>query len=84
VSVARTLANAPEALLLDEPTSALDEASARGIEELLRGIIEEQGMTCVIVTHNRPQAARIADRTMVLQAGGLVTIGPTEEVLHVC
>ncbi|HSZ88447.1 MAG TPA: phosphate ABC transporter ATP-binding protein [Acetobacteraceae bacterium] len=84
VSVARTLANAPEALLLDEPTSALDEASARGIEELLRGIIEEQRMTCVIVTHNRPQAARIADRTMVLQAGGLVTIGPTEEVLHVC
>ena len=53
VSVARTLANAPEGLLLDEPTSALDEASARGIEELLLGIIQERRMTCVIVTHNR-------------------------------
>jgi putative ABC transport system ATP-binding protein len=84
VSVARTLANAPEALLLDEPTSALDEASARGIEELLLGIIRERRMTCVIVTHNRPQAARIADRTMVLRAGAMVRIGPTEEVLHVC
>jgi putative ABC transport system ATP-binding protein len=84
VSLARTLANAPEALLLDEPTSALDEASARGIEELLLGIIHERRMSCVIVTHNRPQATRIADRTMVLDAGRLVMIGPTREVLHVC
>jgi putative ABC transport system ATP-binding protein len=84
VSVARTLANAPEALLLDEPTSALDEASARGIEELLLGIIRERRMTCVIVTHNRPQAARIAGRTMVLKAGRIIAIGPTKEVLDVC
>ncbi len=84
VSVARTLANAPEGLLLDEPTSALDEASARGIEDLLLGIIQERRMTCVIVTHNRQQAARIAGRTMVLEAGRLVTIGPTKEVLHAC
>lgn len=81
VSVARTLANTPEALLLDEPTSALDEASARGIEELLLDIIRERQMTCVIVTHNRLQAARIATLTMVLEFGALVTIGPTEEVL---
>lgn len=82
VSVARTLANAPETLLLDEPTSALDEASARGIEELLLDIIQERRMTCVIVTHNRTQAARIASRAMVLEAGRLVTIGPAQEVLH--
>jgi putative ABC transport system ATP-binding protein len=83
VSVARTLANAPEVLLLDEPTSALDEASARGIEELLLGIVRERRMTCVIVTHNRLQAARIADQAMVLEAGRLVMIGPTKEVLDV-
>ena len=82
VSLARTLANAPEALLLDEPTSALDEASARGIEELVLGIIRERRMTCVIVTHNTAQARRIADRTMVLEAGRLVTISPTKEVLR--
>jgi putative ABC transport system ATP-binding protein len=82
VSVARTLANAPEGLLLDEPTSALDEASARGIEELLLDIIQERRMACVIVTHNRAQASRIAGRTMVLEAGRLITIGPTNEVLH--
>ncbi|MDT4895568.1 MAG: UDP-glucose/iron transport system ATP-binding protein [Acidobacteriota bacterium] len=82
VSLARTLANTPEVLLLDEPTSALDDASERGIEELVLGIIRERRMTCVIVTHDMPQAARIADRTMVLESGKLVAIGPTEEVLH--
>lgn len=82
VSLARTLANVPEALLLDEPTSSLDNASARGIEELVLGIIEERQLTCVIVTHNRSQAARIAGRTMVLEAGRLVAIGPTQEMLH--
>jgi putative ABC transport system ATP-binding protein len=82
VSVARTLANVPEALLLDEPTSALDDVSARGIEELVLGIIRERRMTCVIVTHNTVQAHRIADRTMILEAGKLVAIGPTKEVLR--
>jgi len=82
VSLARTLANVPEALLLDEPTSALDDVSARAIEELVLSIICERKMTCVIVTHNRLQASRIAHRTMYLQAGKLIAIGPTKEVLH--
>jgi len=81
VSLARTLANTPEALLLDEPTSALDEKSARGIEELLLDIVQERHMTCVIVTHNRAQAARIASHAMKLAAGRLVAIGPAKEVL---
>jgi putative ABC transport system ATP-binding protein len=82
VALARTLANAPEVLLADEPTSALDEASVRGIEELILDIIQERQMTCVIVTHNRAQAARLAARTMVMEAGRLIAIGPTREVLH--
>ena len=82
VSLARTLANSPEVLLLDEPTSALDDASERGIEELVLSIIRERRMACVIVTHDMPQAARIADRTMYLEAGKMVAIGPTGEVLH--
>jgi ABC-type sulfate/molybdate transport systems ATPase subunit len=84
VSVARTLANAPEALLLDEPTSALDEASARGIEELVLDIIKERRMTCLLVTHNKAQAARIAVRTIVMAAGCLRAIGPSKEVLGDC
>jgi putative ABC transport system ATP-binding protein len=82
VALARTLANAPEVLLADEPTSALDEASVRGIEDLILDIIKERGMSCVIVTHNRAQAARLAARTMVMEKGRLVAIGPSLEVLH--
>jgi putative ABC transport system ATP-binding protein len=81
VSLARTLANAPVALLLDEPTSALDEASSRAIEELLLDVVRERQMVCAIVTHDTEQARRIADRTMIIEKGKLVAIGPTEQVL---
>lgn len=83
VALARTLANEPEVLLLDEPTSALDETSVRGIEDLILTIVRERQMTCVIVTHNRAQAIRLADKTMVMEAGRSVTTGPTSEVLRV-
>jgi putative ABC transport system ATP-binding protein len=82
VALARTLANSPDVLLLDEPTSALDEALVRGIEELILGIVQERRMTCIIVTHNRAQAERLADRTMILEAGRLAAIGPSREILH--
>jgi ABC-type iron transport system FetAB ATPase subunit len=82
VSIARTLANAPEILLLDEPTSALDEDSARGVEDLVLDIIRERRMTCLIVTHNNAQARRIAHRTVIVRDGKLVATGPTNEVLR--
>ena len=84
VSLARALANSPDTLLLDEPTSALDDTSLRAIEELVLSIIRERRMTAVIVTHDTGQAHRIADRTMILEAGRLVRIGPTKEVLRDC
>jgi putative ABC transport system ATP-binding protein len=83
VSLARTLANAPEVLLLDEPTSALDDVSEQGIEDLVLDIIRERQMTCIIITHDKLQAARIAGRTMTLEGGRLRAVGPTEEVLRV-
>jgi putative ABC transport system ATP-binding protein len=82
VALARTLANGPQVLLLDEPTSALDEASVRGVEELVLGLVQERRMACVIVTHNREQAVRLADRTIIMEAGRIVAAGATREVLH--
>lgn len=72
VSLARTLANRPEILLLDEPTSALDEAARLGVEQLICEIINDQELTCLIVTHDRAQATRMARRMLELQAGRLV------------
>jgi putative ABC transport system ATP-binding protein len=82
VSVARTLANAPLVLLLDEPTSALDDAAKRGIEALVRAIVRDQGLGCVMVTHDMDQAARLADRALALERGRVVRAGSIAEVLH--
>jgi len=81
VSLARTLANRPEVLLLDEPTSALDEQSKLGIEELVGALVRDDGLTCVMVTHDRDQARRMCHRVIVLEAGRLVQVGLTMEVL---
>ena len=83
VSLARALANSPIVLLLDEPTSALDEEAKAEVESLIRDIIRETHLTCIVVTHDTAQAARMATRLMRLQGGGRVTgIGTINEVLH--
>lgn len=82
VSVARTLANQPDVLLLDEPTSALDDAAEQEVEALFCRIMENEHLTCLVVTHDMAQAARMANRVMVMAEGRLVSIGPTEEILN--
>jgi len=82
VSLARALANSPILILLDEPTSALDEDAKAGVEALIRDIIRETHLTCVMVTHDMAQAARLATRIMLLQSGRTEKIGTVQEVLH--
>jgi putative ABC transport system ATP-binding protein len=82
VSVARTLANSPLVLLLDEPTSALDEASKSEVETTVQNIVREQGLTCILVTHDTAQASRLAERALLLEAGRILRHGPINEVLH--
>ena len=78
VSFARTLANEPEILLLDEPTSALDEDATREVEAVIQRIAREQGIACILVTHDAAHAQRLADRTLILEEGKVVRIGPWE------
>jgi putative ABC transport system ATP-binding protein len=82
VSLARALANSPHVLLLDEPTSALDEESKREIEALIRRLVSDTKLTCIIVTHDLAQAARLASQVMILESGRAVRIGPVSEVLR--
>jgi len=82
VSVARTLANRPLVLLLDEPTSALDESAKREVEALVQSIVRDHRLTCLMVTHDMAQAARVADRALVLERGRIARSGPAGEVLH--
>src|SRR6516225_4682809 len=81
VSLARTLANQPEVLLLDEPTSALDEESKHGIESLIAGLVRDHRLACVMVTHDRDQARRICQRVVLVEAGRLLQTGTVLEVL---
>lgn len=82
VSIARALANSPLVLLLDEPTSALDDTAKAGVEALIRDLILDTRLTCVIVTHDIAQAARMATRAMILDHGRATRIGNVQEVLH--
>jgi putative ABC transport system ATP-binding protein len=81
VSLARTLANEPEVVLLDEPTSALDEAAQLSVEELICDVINQRNLTCIIVTHDQAQAARMARRSLLLEEGRLVAEGPISEIV---
>ena len=82
VSLARSLANQPEMLLLDEPTSALDEDSKREVEELIRNLATATARTFVLVTHDREQARRICDRVGSMERGRLIHMGTPSEVLR--
>ena len=82
VSFARALANSPEVLLLDEPTSALDEDAKREVEAVVHRIGHEQEVACVLVTHDGAQAARLAERVLVLESGRIVRSGLVAEVLR--
>ncbi|MBA2420646.1 MAG: ATP-binding cassette domain-containing protein, partial [Thermoleophilaceae bacterium] len=69
VMLARALALEPEVLLLDEPTAALDESSRGGVERTLAQLAAEGRASMVLVTHERAQADRLADRVITLSNG---------------
>ncbi|WP_434577561.1 ABC transporter ATP-binding protein [Thermoanaerobacterium thermosaccharolyticum] len=77
ISIARTLANEPEVLLLDEPTSALDSASTQVIEELVIDLKNKLNLTFIWITHNMEQAKRVGDYTIFINKGRLVEYGET-------
>ena len=72
VTLARTLANSPEVLLLDEVTASLDSNSARFIEDLVRELCREHGLTVVWVTHDPEQVERVGDNNVMLVEGRLL------------
>ena len=76
--IARTIAPAPEVILLDEPTASLDPQGTQRIEELLFRLKERY--TIIIVTHNMQQAARVSDTTSFFYLGEVVETGPTRQI----
>jgi putative ABC transport system ATP-binding protein len=81
ISIARSLANQPEVLLLDEPTSALDPEAKQAVETLLARLVRERRLACVWVTHDYAQARRVADRILRIEAGAMTALGTPADVL---
>ena len=65
-SLARAMVTRPRLLLLDEPFAALDEITRHHLDEQLRRLWQQTGMTVVFVTHSTTEAAFLADRAVVL------------------
>jgi phosphate transport system ATP-binding protein len=76
--LARTIAPAPDVILLDEPTASLDPQGTQRIEELLFEL--KRHFTIVIVTHNMQQAARVSDTTTFFYLGTMIETGPTRQI----
>ncbi|MFN3708817.1 ABC transporter ATP-binding protein [Microcella sp.] len=76
VALARALAADPRVLLLDEPFSALDPELRADMHELLARIRAELSPTIVMVTHDRDEAAAVADSVALLRQGRVLQSGP--------
>ena len=80
VAIAGVLAMEPQVLILDEPTAGLDPKGHRDILDMVCTIHKERGLTILLVSHNMDDAARLADRILVLDKGHLAMDGTPEEV----
>jgi len=83
VAIARALACRPEVLLMDEPFSAVDALTRAGLQELLRGLWRELGLTVVFVTHDVDEGVYLSTRVVALtRAPGTVAADLTIDLPH--
>jgi putrescine transport system ATP-binding protein len=80
VALARSLVKRPKLLLLDEPMSALDKQIRQRTQIELVNILDQVGVTCVMVTHDQEEAMTMADRLAVMSEGEIVQLGTPHEV----
>ena len=80
VALARSLAKRPRLLLLDEPLGALDKKLRERTQLELVGIIEQVGVTCVLVTHDQEEAMTVATRIGVMSEGRILQVGRPADI----
>jgi putative ABC transport system ATP-binding protein len=68
VAIARALAASPRLLIADEPTGQLDAETGRSVMALLRGVVESEGVTALVATHD-PVMMALADRVLPIHDG---------------
>ncbi|HEX2699873.1 MAG TPA: ABC transporter ATP-binding protein [Acidimicrobiales bacterium] len=80
-SLAAVLALDPALVVLDEPTAGLDPATRRELVERIVGLRAGRGFALIVISHDLPDAASLADRTMVMYAGEVMEEGTTGRVV---
>lgn len=80
VALARSLAKRPKLLLLDEPMGALDKKLRSKMQLEVVQIIEEVGVTCIMVTHDQEEAMTMAERIGIMDAGWIVQVGTPVDI----
>jgi branched-chain amino acid transport system ATP-binding protein len=80
LSVAMAMLTGPRVMLLDEPSLGLAPKLAETMMDTLRRLIDEDGLSILLVEQNVGQALRHADRAYVLRSGAIIHAGPAEEL----
>ncbi len=82
VALARALVNRPRLLLLDEPLSALDASLRRDMQQELKSLQREIGISFVFVTHDQEEAMVMSDRTALLRQGELEQVASPRDIYN--
>ncbi len=81
VLITQAIACGPALIVADEPTASLDPTTQQDILTLFRTLREKFNLSMILITHNPALLPGLADRVLVLYAGRVVEVGPTERVL---
>jgi len=81
LQIARNLVTSPRLVFMDEPTGGLDVSVQARLLDLLRGLVQDLGLSVVIVTHDLAVARLISHRMMVMKDGLVIEHGLTDRVL---
>ena len=82
VAIARALVNRPKVLLLDEPLGALDLRLRKDMQQELKRIQKQMGITFVYVTHDQEEALAMSDTVVVMNEGNIQQIGTPEDIYN--
>ncbi|WP_246142114.1 ABC transporter ATP-binding protein [Lacisediminihabitans profunda] len=80
IAIAVALACEPDVLLADEPTTALDVTVQAGILQLLRELVDDAGLSVLLVTHDLGVMSAVADEVAVMRAGVIVESAPRQQL----
>ena len=82
VAIARALVNQPKVLLLDEPLAALDLKLRKDMQNELKNIQHQTGITFIYVTHNQEEALSMSDTVVVMAHGRIQQIGSPTDIYN--